>query len=78
MSGWTRYWLVWAVAVIASFFAVELPAVLNDQHGDTLTENVVTHVPGEPLVAVFGGLVVWLAVHFGTRYAKKRRTNQEK
>lgn len=73
MKGWTRLWITWVVIVVGGFFAIEMPAVLNDERGDTLTEHVVEYVPGEPLVAVFGGLVVWLAVHFGTRYAKKRK-----
>ena len=75
MTTWQRLWITWAVVVVGGFFAIEMPAVLNDEHNDTLTENVVAHVPGEPLVAVFGALVVWLSVHFGTRYAKKRKRN---
>ena len=73
MTGWTRLWITWVLVAIGGFFAIEIPAVLNSEAGDTLTEHVVQYVPGEPLVAVFGGLVVWLSVHFGTRYAKKRK-----
>ena len=72
MTGWTRLWITWVLVAIGGFFAIETPAVLNDEPGDTLTEHVVAWVPGEPLVAVFGGLVVWLAVHFGVRYARNR------
>ena len=73
MTGWQRLWITWLLVAVGGFFAIEIPAVLNSEGGDTLTENVVAHVPGEPLVAVFGGLVVWLSVHFATRYAKKRK-----
>jgi hypothetical protein len=33
---WTILWLVW----IAAFFAIEVPALLNKQDGDTLSEHV--------------------------------------
>lgn len=36
MSGWTIAWLLW----IAAFFAIELPALLNKQRGDTLSEHI--------------------------------------
>jgi hypothetical protein len=33
---WTVLWLAW----IAAFFAIEVPALLNRQDGDTLSEHV--------------------------------------
>lgn len=36
MDAWTARWLVW----IALFFALEIPALLNKQPGQTLSEHV--------------------------------------
>lgn len=36
MSGYQLLWLLWGIA----FFAIELPAFLNDRKGDTLSEQV--------------------------------------
>jgi hypothetical protein len=77
MKHWTKLWITWAVLAIGGFFVIEMPAVFNDETGDTLTEHIVEYVPYEPLVAVFGGLVLWLAVHFSYRYAQKRRARKE-
>lgn len=35
MSGWTIAWLLW----LAMFLAIELPAALNKEKGDTLSEH---------------------------------------
>lgn len=73
MKSWTWFWLLWAALVVGGFFIIELPAVFNEEGGDTLTEHIVTYVPGELVAALFGALVVWLSVHFGVRYARKRK-----
>lgn len=41
MSGYEWVWLAWALAVIGSFFAFEIPGVRNkSRRMDTLTENL--------------------------------------
>ncbi len=35
MNGWTAAWIVWLVA----FFAIEVPAILDKQPGNTLSEH---------------------------------------
>jgi hypothetical protein len=37
------------------------------------TYLIVRYVPGEVFAFGFGGLVVWLTVHFALRYAHRRR-----
>lgn len=67
MSGWTIAWLLW----IASFCAIEGPAIFNRQPGDTLSEHVRawfatrTKPKGwriRRLVLAF--FLVWLGLHF--------------
>ena len=64
---WPRLWRWWALLVGVSFFAIEMPALLNDTGGDTLTEQI-QYVGGTGgpwlLVAAFGLLFGWLAKHF--------------
>lgn len=36
ISIWTGLWLIW----IFGFFAIEIPALLNKEEGDTLTDHV--------------------------------------
>jgi hypothetical protein len=41
---------------------------------DPWTDIIVAYVPGEITALVIAGLAGWLAVHFGLRYWRKRRT----
>lgn len=76
MSNWSKFWIAWAVLTVGGFFAIEMPAVFNDERGDTLTEHIVEYVPAEAVFfPVFGALVVWLLYHFAVRYARKRKKN---
>lgn len=74
MSKWNLSWILWLVA----FFAIELPAVFNDEPDDTLTEHISTHMPLELAVVVYGALVAWLPVHFYAAYqrAKSKKASQ--
>lgn len=44
---------------------------------DAWTDMIVRWVPGEVTALVLGGLAVWLAVHFGTRYFKKAKESKQ-
>lgn len=62
-------WIGWLILVVGGFFAIEIPAIINDEGGDTLTEHV-QYVAGYGwwVVALIGGgliaLVAWLLPHF--------------
>jgi len=66
--GWTVAWLLWFVVVIGGFFAIEIPAVLNDHGGDTLTEHI-EYIAGQSpvwVITVAGGILaffLWFASH---------------
>jgi len=64
---WPRLWAGWALLVVVSFFAIEVPALVNDSGGDTLTEQV-QFVGGTAgpwwLVLAFLLLFAWLTKHF--------------
>lgn len=69
MSGWTVLWLMW----IAMFFAIEVPAILDKDRGDTLSEHVwkwfgITNKSRgyklRRVILVF--FLVWLVIHFLT------------
>jgi hypothetical protein len=67
MNGWTVAWILW----LAMFAVIELPAILNRDKGDTLSEHVWAWfaVKGKPrgwqwrrlTLIVF---LAWLVVHF--------------
>jgi len=62
-------WITWLAIVVGGFFAIEIPALVNDSGGDTLTEHV-QYVSGYGwwVVALIGGgltaLLAWLVLHF--------------
>ena len=69
MTGWTVAWLLW----IGMFFAIEAPAILNKQKGDTLSEHVWKWFAiknkgngyrSRRLVLVT--FLVWVSIHFVT------------
>lgn len=66
MSGWTVAWILW----LAMFAVIELPALLNKQRGDTLSETIwdwfkIRDKPRQWTVrrAVLAGFLTWLLVH---------------
>ena len=64
---WPRLWAAWGALVVASFFAIEVPALVNDSGGDTLTENLqnVFDVAGPGWgVAALALASAWLGHHF--------------
>lgn len=67
-------WLAGFLGVTAIALAAELWASFdrNDQT-DPWTDLIVRYVPGEIAAALIGALIVWLPVHFGLRYARRRR-----
>lgn len=69
-----RCWVGWFLAATVLVVGAELWASF-DGDPDTVpwTELVVTHVPGEAAAAAIGALLVWLPLHFGLRYGRKRR-----
>lgn len=62
-------WVGWLTLVVGGFFAIEIPALVNKDGGDTLTEHV-QYVAGYGLWVVFligdglVALVAWLLPHF--------------
>ena len=63
---WPKVWLVWVTLAVGSFFAIEIPALVNDSGGDTLTEQVQYLGGFWPAgLAVFViGFAAWLVDHF--------------
>ena len=64
---WPKVWLLWGVLVVGSFFAIEIPALVNDDGGDTLTEQL-QYVGGTAgpwwFVTALLLAVSWLLLHF--------------
>jgi len=63
---WPRLWAVWVVLALGSFFALEVPALVNDSGGDTLTEQIQWLGGYAPWAFTAGvvGFAVWLLDHF--------------
>lgn len=66
-------WAVWVFLVLASFFAIEIPAVRNKIPGDTLSENLRLWLGIRPHrkwgiagTFIFGGFFVWFLFHIIT------------
>ncbi len=72
--GRRRCWVVGFLAATVLVVAAELLASI-DGDPDTVpwTELIVTHVPGEVVAVAIGALLVWLPLHFGLRYGRRRR-----
>lgn len=69
MSYFTIAWLLWGVY----FLAVEIPALLNDRKGDTLSEHIwnwfAIRRKGRAYRLrrfVLGAFMLWLSIHFMT------------
>jgi len=72
--GWSVLWLIW----IAQFFAIEIPALVNKDRGDTLSEHVWKWfaISGDAGKSKSGGyrarrftliaFLAWLVAHFVT------------
>jgi hypothetical protein len=62
---WNRPWVWLWIGWILLFFAIEIPAVLNDESTDTLSEHVWAIVASGSLgFFLVAGLLAWLAYHF--------------
>jgi len=62
-KGWTIAWVAWLVASTVGFFAIEIPALLNSEGGDTLTEHIQFIAGQSPVwtMIVAGGIVSFFA-----------------
>lgn len=64
-TAWDVAWLAW----ILMFFVIEIPAVRNDEEGDTLSEHIarwfrVDTVRGKSVwTAVWGAFGAWMSWH---------------
>ena len=66
-------WRAGFLAVTALAIVMELVAALDGRADtDPWTDLIVTYVPAEAAAALFGALLVWLPIHFGLRYARRR------
>jgi hypothetical protein len=58
-----RWWVIWLVVTLGFFFALEIPAILNEVKGDTFSEYVWA------MSMWWRGLITaaaaWLFLHFG-------------
>jgi len=64
---WPWLWAIWAFLVIGSFFAIEIPALVNSTGGDTLTEQIEYgggKIGAWLFLALFIGFIIWLIDHF--------------
>jgi hypothetical protein len=69
---WTLGFLgVTAVAIVAELWA----SFDSDPNTDPWTDLIVRHIPAEVTFALIGALCLWLPIHFGLRYWRKRRTH---
>lgn len=67
-------WRIGFLAVTALALVMELVASFdgNDQT-DPWTDLIVSYIPMEITAVAIGGLALWLVVHFGIRYRRRRR-----
>ena len=73
---WPWLWAAWFLL----FFAIEIPALRNDQGGDTLTEQVQFLGGWSPWLFVAGFLIFlgWLTSHFIGRNSRIWRWGPER
>lgn len=63
---------VTALAVIMELFA----SFDGNPNTEPWTQLIVKYIPGELAFAGIGALVLWLPVHFGIRYYRKRKKSK--
>jgi hypothetical protein len=56
---WSVMWLIWLTA----FLAIEIPAILNDEAHDTLSEHIWALTEISFFWWLVAGFLVWLLVH---------------
>lgn len=59
MKKWSWLWLLW----LLMFLAIELPAIFNDEPGDTLSEHVWALTSISFFWWLVAGFLVWLLTH---------------
>jgi len=59
VTRWRWLWVAW----LAIFLVIEVPAIVNDTPGDTLSETVWAVVRVPVVWWVLAGFLVWLVVH---------------
>jgi len=69
-----KLWVISFLLITAATLGMECWAAW-DGDADTVpwTELIVSYVSPEVAAAVFGALILWLPLHFGVRYLRKRR-----
>lgn len=68
--GWWRVVFLGLTVLVVS--AEVFAAADGNPNTDPWTDLIVAYVPDEVATAVFGALLLWLPVHFTTRYARRR------
>jgi len=72
-----NWWRVAFLAVTAMALLMELFASFDgNPNTDPWTELITTYIPAEIAFAAIGALCLWLVVHFGRRYLRKRNVNK--
>jgi len=66
-SGWSWLWIIW----LGLFLAIELPAIFNDESGDTLSEHIWALASISFFWWLLAGFLVWLTAHFLGPKARK-------
>jgi hypothetical protein len=56
---YTWLWVIW----LGLFLAIELPAIFNDEQGDTLSEHVWAVTDISFFWWLFAGFVIWFGAH---------------
>lgn len=68
------WWIAGFLAATAGVLGAELTASFDSSPATVpWTELIVTYIPPEITTAAIGALVMWLPLHFGMRYWRKRR-----
>ena len=69
--------LVFLLLTLAAVGLELLHAFDGDPTTDPWTDLIVEYVPGEVTMAAIGALALWLPIHFGIRYWRKRKEEAE-
>jgi hypothetical protein len=72
---WTVAWVVWLVVAAGGFFTIEVPALINDSGGDTLTEHIQYAAGQSPAwtYLIGGGIVAFFAWFMPHLFGKNSR-----
>jgi hypothetical protein len=72
-----RYWLVAFLGITAVAIGMELWASFDgDPSTDPWTDLIVRYIPWEITAVLVGALMLWLPLHFGWRYWRRRERRE--